>query len=611
MRPASGVSRSQLHTEPEMSNRVLVSVLCGAIALNALWFTASAAIPVPASDAWYFIDTFVRKALGHELHVADFFAQRFAGDHAQPLQRLVLLAHLGLADLDFRFEALIGTLVGVLTCGLLARELLSVAHTRAQHRQARLGAVALFGVGLSLNSTMLYTWSLVSLAWISLLAAVVYWRIAAASWNERTYAVAMALVTFVVGMVTDEIAFPTFAAAVLALWIRDGINRPRRAMLLLASGGIGLFAARWLIGSMAHEAAAATSGSASQLLDTLRSPEAWKLIVGPLADSVIHQQHLAAWFPQSFLLMQVLIAATLVLLHMVFWWRALGRGNRPEGPVLVLAVASMLFFYASIAGVALSRIGTYGIEYVHQPRYVVVYVLNVVALLLMFSAPVAADAHGSGTGRRRLAITFASVVLLLQLPLSWDGWIQARYVREYAHRAAIALADVARDPAANTAAAKCPPILTVCNAPADVRVRTLALMRGHGLNIFSARFRAANGLEDLALDASRVPAATQPPGGPHTCDVRILKRGPMQIAKGGAFHRQANGYSAFWLTVPPETAPFVIAFEGHPVTMNRRGGVATFLFDDQQAQAVQAGRPLRFDLLCAGRRVGSFEVAVQ
>jgi len=594
-----------------MSNRVLVSVLCGAIVFNALWFTASAAIPVPASDAWYFIDTFVRKALGHELHVADFFAQRFAGDHAQPLQRLVLLAHLGLADLDFRWEALVGTVLGVLTCGLLAGELLSGAHTRAQHRQARLGAVAIFGVGLSLNSTMLYTWSLVSLAWISLLAAVVYWRIAAASWNERTYAVAMALVTFVVGMVTDEIAFPTFAAAVLALWIRDGLGTPRRAILLLASGGIGLVAARWLIGSMAHEAAAATSGSASQLLDTLRNPEAWKLIVGPLADSVIHQQHLAAWFPQSFVLVQVLIAATLVLLHVVFWWRALGRGGSRPGPaVLVLAVACMLFFYASIAGIALSRIGTYGIEYVHQPRYVAIYVLNLIALLLMFSGTGAADASGHDTGHRRLPMAFAWTVLLLQLPLSWDAWVQARYVREYAHQAAIALAAVARDPAASTAAAKCPPILTVCNAPADVRVRTLALMREHRLSIFSARFRAAHGLEDLDLNSSRV-LATQLSGGPSTCDVRILKRGPMQITKGGTFHQQANGRSAFWLTVPPETAPFVIAFEGHPVTMNRRGGVATFLFDDRQAQAVRAHRPLRFDLLCAGRQVGSFEVAVQ
>ena len=588
-----------------MSNRVLASVLCGAIVLNALWFTASAAIPVPSSDAWYFIDTFVRKALGHELHVADFFAQRFAGDHAQPLQRLVLLVHLRFADLDFRLEALAGTLLGALTCGLLARELLSVVHTRAQQWQARLGAIAIFGAGLSLNSTMLYTWSLVSLAWISLLAAVLYWRTAAASWNERTYFVAMALVTFVVGMVTDEIAFPTFAAAVVALWIRDGLGRPRRAILLLASGGIGLFAARWLIGSMAHEAAAATSGSASQLLDTLRSPEAWKLIVGPLSDSVIHQQHLAAWFPRSFVLVQVLIAATLVLLHVVFWWRALGHGNRPERPVLVLAVASMLFFYASIAGVALSRIGTYGIEYVHQPRYVVVYVLNVIALLLMFSAPVAADAHGSGTAHRKMAITVASVILLLQLPLSWDAWAQARYVRGYSHRAAIALAAVARDPAASTAAAKCPPTLTVCNAPADVRVRTFALMREHGLNVFSARFRAAHGLEDLDLSASGVLEEKQPSGGPGTCDVRILKRGPMQITKGG------SGHSAFWLTVPPETAPFVIAFEGQPVTMNRRGGVATFLFDDRQAQAVQAGRPLRFDMTCAGRQVASFEVAVQ
>jgi hypothetical protein len=590
-----------------MSNRVLVFVICGTIILNALWFTGSTAIPVPSADAWYFIDTFVRKALAHQLQFADFFAQRFAGDHSQPLQRLVLLGHLRLADLDFRLEALMGTVLGAVTCGLLARELMA-APAPGQRRAVRWGVAAIFAIGLSLNSTVLYTWSLVSLAWISLLSAVLYWRASAALLPGRAYAAAMLGLTFLLGMVTDEIAFPIFAAAVAAVLLRDGMRQPRYASLLLLAGGLGLYGARWLIGAMGNTAAAATSGTFSQLAKTLSSPDAWKLIVGPLADSVVHQQHLAAWFPGRMIEAQILIATVLAVLHVVFWWRVLAPARRPDGRVLVLGVACMLFFYASIAGIALSRIGDNGIEYVHQPRYVGIFAMNVIALLLVFSSPAATKADGSAgvLQQRRLGVAVAAVVLLLQVPLTYAAWAQAPYVREYARRAAIALARVAQAPASDTAAAQCPPILKVCAAPAEVRVRTIALMREHGLSIFSARFRAAHDLEDLDLAAQPTLAMSAP----SSCDVRILKRGPMQITKNGPFHRRATGLSAFWLTVPPETGAFAIAFEGKPLKIFRRVGVATFEFDARQAEAVDAGRPLHFDLMCSGRSVGSFDVPV-
>jgi hypothetical protein len=591
-----------------MSNRVLVFLLCGAILLNALWFTSATAIPLPSADAWYFIDTFVRKALGHELQFADFFAQRFAGDHSQPLQRLVLLGHLRLTDLDFRVEALVGISVGVLTCCLLARELMVATHGPAQRRPARWGIAAIFAVGLSLNSTVLYTWSLVSLAWISLLAAVLYWRVSAASLPGRSYAVVMLCSTFALGMVTDEVAFPVFAAAVAAVLLRDGVRQPRYALLLLLAGGIGLFGARWLIGSMGDASAAATNGTLSQLVNTLSSPDAWKLVVGPLADSVIHQQHLAAWFPGSAIGAQILIAAFLAILHAVFWWQVLSPERRPDGRVLVLGVACMLFFYASIAGIALSRVGEHGIEYVHQPRYVVIFAMNVIALLLVFSAPPARKGgNPAAVLQRRLGIAVGAAVLLLQIPLTYAAWKQAPYIGEYSRRAAIALARVAQAPASDTTAAACPPILRICFAPTQVRVRTIALMREHGLNIFSARFRAAYGLEEL--DPIAQPALARSGAG-NACDVRILKRGPMQITKDGPFHRRANGVSAFWLTVPPETGAFAIAFEGKPLKIARRTGVATFAFDDRQADAVAAGRPLHFELMCSGRKVGSFDVLV-
>ena len=593
-----------------MSHRVLMVVLCGVIIVNALSFTAYAAIALPSSDAWFFIDTFARKALAGNLQLVDFFAQRHAGDHSQPLHRLVLLAHLWLADLDFRIEALVGVVLAILTCALLARSLFAGANTSDQRRRAWWGSASIFAVGLSLNSTMTYTWSLVGLIWISLLVAVLYWRAVSTSLPARKYVPLMSALTFLVAMVTDELAFPIFAAALAAILALDGVTTQRRASWLLLSGGIALLAARLAMDAMGGAAAAATGGSLSQLEQTLRSPDAWKIVVGPLADSLVHQQHLVAWFPRSSVAIQVLVAIVLLVLHALFWWRVFTPRDRPGGHALVLAVACMLFFYASVAGIALSRLGEFGIDYVHQPRYVVVFALNVIALLLLFFAP-ASDAGTPPVRRweRRLGGTFAVGVLLLQAPLSYAAWSEGPFVRQYARSAAVALAGVARDPASDAAAASCPPILRVCNAPADVRARMISLLREHGLSIFSARFRAAHGLEALDLDQGPRRSVARPASTPINCGFEILKRAPMQVPMDGTF--RPNGRSAFWMTVPPATPAFHIEFEGRPVAMSRRGGVATFLYDERQAQAVRAGRPLRFAVLCSGKQVAAFEVAVR
>ncbi|WP_460758572.1 hypothetical protein [Lysobacter fragariae] len=580
-------------------------------ALNALMFTAHTAIPLPSDDAWYFIDTFVRKAVGGQLHLADFFAQRGPSDHSQPLHRLVLLAHMGMADLDFRVEALIGVVLGVITCTILAFSLVAGSGDGSQRQRAWLGAAVIFAVGLSLNATNIYTWSLVSLIWISLLAVVGYWILAAQQFGERRFLVLMTLATFAMASVLDELAFPTLAAAIVALLVRDGVRRPRSALMLVLAGGVGLFAGRWFIHRMANAAADATGASVSQLLDVLRSPGAWKLLVAPLSDSLVHREHLEAWFPTSMVAVQVLIALVLVALHACFWWRALFGADRPRDKVLVLAVASMLFFYACIAGIVLSRVTEHGIDYIHQPRYTAVYQLNVIALVLMFLAPSARLDAEPKAWPRMLSVVLATAVLVLQLPLTADGWHRAKFVRDYTRNAAKVMAEVGGHPGIDPTPS-CPNILlAICTAPADARERTFALLRTHGLNIYSARFRRANDLVALSLPQASAAAVPKPAAPRGSCDVAILRRDPVRILPGRPFYPQPDGHSAFWLMVAPETPRFDIEFEGQRLDIKRRGGRITYLHDDRQVAAAAAGRPLQFDVICAGKRVTSFDVQVR
>lgn len=607
-----------------MYNRLLMGALCAFFAVNALWFAASAAIPLPSSDAWFFIDTFVRHAVDGDLSVKDFFTQRFAGDHAQPIHRLVLLAHMAFADLDFRVEALIGISLSVVTCAVLAHLLLSRSASPVQLRRAWWAAAGIFAVGLSLNSTNLYTWSLVSLAWISLLAIILYWLLAAQRRSPVAYVAQMAFATLALGLIADELALPAVAAAVVAVSIRDGVRAPREALILLCAGVLGLLLARTFVHSMAGVAADATPGSLSKLLGVLSRPEAWKLLVGPLADSLVHQEHLAARIPGWTTQLQVLIAVVLAAAHLLFWWQVLVRRRDLDGPVLVMAISCMLFFYASIGGIALSRVPEFGVEYVHQPRYVVVYALNVIALLLVF---LGARREYPASSPRTPVIAWAgpamaTAVILLQGPLTYFAWQHAPFVRKYSEGAAAALMELARTPSAEPAP-PCPPTLTVCKAPPERRERIMSLLREHRLSIYSARFRARHGLEALALTAGLSTGSRQGNAGGFEsrptpaqarqgdCRVDVLKRGPQAIVRNVPFNRQANGQSAFWLAVADDTPEFAIDFEGRPVRMTRRAGTVTYLHDERQVEAVAAGRPLRFNIRCAGDVVASFNVEVR
>jgi hypothetical protein len=139
------------------------------------------------------------------------------------------------------------------------------------------------------------------------------------------------------------------------------------------------------------------------------------------------------------------------------------------------------------------------------------------------------------------------------------------------------------------------------------------LLQEQQLSLYSARFRHAYGFDRLQrhASASASPNGDRPAARGGVCTVSILKHGPTRILPGKPFNPQHNGRSAFWLTVPADTPVFAIEFEGERIPTVRRGGVVTYYHDDRQVAAAQAGRALKFDVICEGKRVNSFEVAVR
>ncbi len=597
---------------PTLAN-ILGVIVCAVISFNALAFSAAVAIPLPSADAWHFIESFVRPALENHLTIADFFVKRSPDDHAQPLQKLVMLADLHWTDLDFRVEAMIGIAIGVSTCSALYWRMSKGVKTVRERNLAILGGCVVFAVGLSLNATIIFSWFLVSLTWISLGLVFLYWfALGVASTPLRIF-VSASLATLALGMVIDELAFPAFAALLLAIAARDGFRRPRLLLAALIGGTAGLAIARWTLQAMTPMAdtASVTHGSMGALLGLVQQPDAWKLVVGPLSDSLVHAVHMVGLPPQQAIAIQVGIGVLLLVGHGYFWWRAVFSRYRPQPEVLVMAVAAMLFFYAAVAGIVLGRIPEFGVGYIHQMRYVVIFQVNIIALAMMFFSPLqsshgSAPVHVQGT---RIAVTTALAALLLQIPLSMEAWANAKYLHNFSNKAEQTLVELAADPS-RVPIAGCPAILTICKAPSEDREATIELLKKHRLSIYSSRFLEANG---YVKASGREPATVAAARGMFrpACNVRVENWSPKVIPSSRRFNTQPDGRSAFWLQVAPGSSDFVIVFAGSPIHHRRNGQVTTFLESGRMASTVAAGKPLEFDLVCDGGRIGGFKVDVE
>lgn len=581
-------------------------IVAGGQTANSAVFGWHAAIPLPVSDAWYFIEGFVAKALTGELGLGDFFAQRSAGDHAQPFQKLVLLAHLRAADLDFRVEAMVGLAGAMLSAGLLSCLLVRNARDRAGRVKAAITAAGVWTVLFSTNATDLHTWSLVTLGWWMVASAVAFWWLAAVVRSPRV-AVGLGLLGGgLIGLTWDEVAIPVAIAAVAASLLVDRRDGLARTVALAIGTLLGVGMARLALAHVAGDASAeATGGTLAGLRGLFTHPDAWHALTGPLADSVVHRSHLDAWTGPAAPAWQIAIAMVLGVAHVGFWWRVLVSRNLPAQQVAITAVAMMLFFYACVAGVLLSRGIDFGPMYVHQPRYVLVYQLNLVALALMFLGPA-----GQARAAQRVRLSPAGLaaaagliaVIAVQLPLARAAWMHAPYLRNYVERSALTMGQLATDPTA-VPAGGCSQILTICSAPVQSRRNVMRILAGHRLNVFSPAFQARHRLYPDAQAAAFAAGAPE-------CDATVLDWGPRQIVRGQGFNVQADGRSAFWVRLAPGARVERLAESGKEVEFVRGDGALSFQVDQVLAAKIAAREQLQFEASCPQGGSARFNVPI-
>lgn len=488
--------------------------LCGAaivvVCVNALLFASAAANPLIMSDGWHFVDAIIRPYATGDFGFGDLFAKRGALDHSQPLRKLILLFHYEFFDLDYRIEAIIGVLAAFLNIAVFWA-LLRSSHDRPglPGPVAGLVFVALAAVYLSLNSSTVFSWPLVTLNYTSHFFILLFFI--AAWWALQGDARIRLLTLFgaglAVGIVADDTGSLATLAAALAAVIHGfrqgrGQGQWRRAGAVAATVAIA-HVAYLLFYAMVAPAVAGGDGGLDPpaILDGLlaQAGDAWRWAAIPLAASVAHRVQLRELIGADTGVAEGVIALVVASAHVWFWWRALrGRAN----PVSFVAIGLMLLFYGLLAGMVAARVSQHGSDYLWQPRYVLIYEWNLVALLLMVLGQIrgAADAAASPPdgrfasfrGAQPFATAAAVALLLLQVPMSINTWRGMRHLSNFQQRQALQMGQLASDPASPPAA--CAPVLTVCRFPAQRRAVLMHFLQTHQLSVFSPKFRARNRL---------------------------------------------------------------------------------------------------------------------
>jgi hypothetical protein len=473
--------------------RALAWIVAVIAFLNVFYFVLRASDPVMRSDAWYFFDVFVRKAIDGSLGIADFFVKRHGIDHAQPASKLVLYLTWRFFDLDFTFEALVGVVSAGVCLLLLRRFMMARGHGAPVGMSAHVawGAIALMLFSMSTTGT--WAWSLVALEYLTFIPMLLFiwavWETWKAPAGSR-YAL-LAGATLLLGVVDDDSAWIVLLAVFIAsCFVFACDQRMRRShlwkvlavvLVCMAVVRVGYFFAPMIGGTSSPQPLIVYL---TKLLALARQGDVWRWIAWPLLWSVLPHSPFSWLKGAAWLVVECVSVVLLLLAHVWFWWRAL-RGNC--NLTKFSAICLMLQAYGWLAGILIYRVTEYGSTYLFQDRYFSLYQFNVIALLMMWAATTDMAAMARN-GWRRLggAVPYAAVAILLvvQISFSSQGWYARRYTQLYYHRMAVQLWQLAADPGNTTG---CLPELVICRYPLDARTQNMQLLHEHQLNVFSPR----------------------------------------------------------------------------------------------------------------------------
>lgn len=480
--------------------RWLMWALVAVAAANVLAFAGTVANPMIMADNWIFVDTFLRHVIDGGGDIGDFLVKRSGFDHGLPHYKLMMLLNAWWFDLDFTYESIAGAVFALLGWWVLCRAALSDAPATARPPALYLVLAAMAAVQLSLNAFYTWLYSMVALGFLDYLLAFLAF---ASAWTALQggrswpFAAWIGLYAFCADTSATITGLALSMALVLAGW---KLGRVRRALALVAVVVVALVASRIVyasFGEIRGETLAVFNAPFGERIAGLAGQglEAWRWAISPIASGVAWRNALKWMAGDQWQASQVVLGLLLLVAHAWFWWRALRDRPRAAGFV---AICLMLLFYGYIAGVLYGRVFVRGAAYFDQGRYVSLYQIGVLALLMMVAACLIERPRA--VRLQSVAGLAAAALLLLQVPLSLHSWSQLPGIHNYYRVMAAQYGEVVRNPAPDR---DCVDQLTVCGLGPELRLRAVDMLWRHRLGPFSPRFARRH--PELAAAAGPLP----------------------------------------------------------------------------------------------------------
>lgn len=471
--------------------------------INVVLFAWYVANPLPISDNWFFIDTFVRKMYGGSLSIDDFFRKRMASDHAQPLQKLMLYLHVRLFSMDFLFDAIVSMVVGLFTVRWLVFWLLQnneILEAGEQSffcsRDAYLRNAVLIAIPFSLfsmNVTTAYYWPLVGQFFITF-PFILYFCVALSiSLEKTTVQPNLIAATFFLVFLLDTLGMICAAAGLLYCGLSAVKYGSWRRMtvpvcVIVITGGLARSALLALTPdvTMGSPMPSLLGQNFSYLLTHWKDIGYWATI--PATASIMQPYWIHSVLGDGYANGVGTVIGIFVLTLHYWFWRSWWLTQKSK--ISTLAALLMLFAYISLAAIIFFRVPDLGFRGLEAPRYVVsTYQITIMALLAMLFAKLNEKKGQVRSKDLRLVVTgvLLGSFLALQLVYVFYGWGNVKYMRNY--QAIMAAQLINLSTMAETASVQCLPGLNVCSYTGRKRTDVIGFLMKNQLSIFSPTFQ--------------------------------------------------------------------------------------------------------------------------
>lgn len=466
---------------------LLVVAITICLLLNLIYFIGVAASPIIRDDGWYFLASQIQPWVEHGFSWRDIFVKRGLTDHAQPLNKVFLFLNYKLFNLDFKYEAIAG-FVGILLTFFL---FLSIYIKKALSQSMTLCGTGFFLLATltltSLNSRELYSWPLVTFSYLPFFLALLLPVFAWCFFNDQStvFSVLISSIIFVlIGDTASIIAWLSLTATVVLISFSDGKISKKRVVLWITYSAF-FVSAYFIIINFNFMGGGGQPKTDNKSLDLLNVSSCLELVRIVFSSSLIHPEHLVrTGGAQIFFSWAV---AVLVLYFYIEHFFSMVFKKRQQTLVDFLVTFILLYATLSVAAIVVGRVSEFGINYLNQPRYVLIYQLIPFALFVKYCfLPVLV--RRQLMGRNVIVIIVLPLMLCAQLYFSAKAYAAVPWISKWIDGQSKAIADYVNNPtlpAGNCTSFSSP----VCNLPEVKRNELLNLMIKNQLNIFNHDFQ--------------------------------------------------------------------------------------------------------------------------